>query len=158
MKVLLDTSAINWLTDNPDAATTFFAARAAGRFQAIVTPEVADEIRRTKDAARLDALEETPTRVPRLGVRLGLARVSLAEDRARLAALDVLRDGQDANLAANAGGYGCDVFLTGDREMSRQKRAEVEAALGQTRVVEPEEFVAQLLESAVVDTSSGRSE
>jgi hypothetical protein len=58
----------------------------------------------------------TPTRVAGFGphARAGLVRVSLPSDTARLAELGLLRDAQDRNLAANAGGYGCDIFLTLD--------------------------------------------
>ena len=78
---------------------------------------------------------------------MGLGRVALPSDTARLAGLNFLRDGQDRNLAANAGGYRCDVFLTRDREMYLAKRAHVEAELGGTRVLEPEEFMRELTQS-----------
>jgi len=38
----------------------------------------------------------------------------------------------------------CDVFLTNDHEMSREKRIDVEALLGGTRIVEPATFIAEL--------------
>jgi len=49
MKVLLDTSAINWLTDNPGPAQEFFACRDRGVIEVLVTPEAAKEVRDTKD-------------------------------------------------------------------------------------------------------------
>ena len=94
MKVLLDTSFINWLTDDPLCAQEFFAARDRGVFETMVPPEVAKEVRDTKDESRRSALEATlrsffpltPTRVPRSGsARSGLARISLPADTARLA-------------------------------------------------------------------------
>ena len=153
MRVLLDTSAINWLTDAPDGATRFFCARDRGLFTALVTPEAAKEVRDTRDPGRRAALQATlsrffpltPTQVPRAGaVRSGLGRVSLPDDTERLAALSFLDDGQDRNLAANAGGYRCDVFLTRDHEMSRDKRTQVEGQLGGGRVLEPEAFLREL--------------
>jgi hypothetical protein len=72
MKVLLDTSAINWLTDNPEPAQEFFACRDRGVIEVLVTPEAAKEVRDTKDPVRRAALEATlsrffpltPTRFP----------------------------------------------------------------------------------------------
>ncbi len=153
MKVALDTSAINWLADNEELAREFFAARDDGLFETVVTPEAAKEVRDTRDHARKRDLERmlshffplTPTRVPRFGaVRFGLARVALTEDTDHLAALDFLRDGQDRNLAANAGGYRRDVFITRDGEMSRNKREALELELGGTRVLEPPAFMHEL--------------
>jgi hypothetical protein len=86
----------------------------------------------------------TPTRVPRLGAfRLAMGRWSTETDLARLERLGLLRDGTGRNIAANAGGYRCDVFLTCDHEMSRTKRLELEAILGGTRVLEPAAFLAE---------------
>lgn len=75
MRVLLDTTALNWLTDNAGSAEEFLQARRTGRIEVLVTPEAAKEIRDTKDPVRLAALKAmltnffplTPTRVPRLG-------------------------------------------------------------------------------------------
>ena len=165
MRVLLDTSALNWLADNPTLAAEFMAARHAGIINVLVTPEAAKEVRDTKDAARLSALEATlaaffplaPTRVPRLGAfRLGLARVAQPSDTSRLEALSFLHDGQDRNLAANAAGHRCDVFITCDREMSSDKRALVEARLGRTRVLEPEQFLDELRQ--LIAAESGKRE
>jgi hypothetical protein len=134
LRILLDTSALNWLTDHPEEAIEFFAARTAGFIEALVTPEAANEIRRTKDPDRLAALKAvlarffplTPTRLPRLGAfRLGMARHATESDVALFDSLNFLRDGQDRNLATNAAGYRCDLFVTCDREMSSQKRAKV---------------------------------
>jgi len=153
MKVLLDTSALNWLADHPDRAGEFFGARVAGVIQVLVTPEAATEIRRTKDPTRLALLETTlakffpltPTRLPRLGaVRLGMGRMDNEADFARFDTLAFLRDGQDRNLAANAAGYRCDVFVTCDSEMSAQKKALLESCLAGTRVLEPDELLAEL--------------
>ncbi len=153
MKVLLDTSAINWLTDNEGLAQEFFAARDSGVFEAIVTPEAAKEVRDTRNPARRVTLEGTlsrffplkPTRVPRSGaVRSGLGRAASPEDTDRLAAVGFLGEGQDRNLATNAGGYRCDAFLTGDTEMSIRKRQELEIQLGGTRVLEPDTFMDEL--------------
>ena len=115
---------------------------------------MAVEIRRTTDPDRRAALERvlarffpiTPTRVPRLGAfRLAMGRRSTDSDLARLERLGLLRDGQDRNIAANAGGYRCDVFLTCDKEMSRKKRAQLETLLDGARMLEPEAFMAELL-------------
>jgi predicted nucleic acid-binding protein len=153
MRVLLDTTALNWLTDNPGSAEEFLQARRAGRIEVLVTPEAANEIRDTKDPLRRAALEAmltnffplTPTRVPRFGAfRSGLGRVAQPADMSRLDALQFLHDGQDRNLATNAGGYRCDVFLTRDQEMSSKKRTRVEAQLGGTRVLTPEAFMLEL--------------
>ena len=153
MKVLLDTSALNWLADTPDEAREFFAARNAGIIQVLVTPEAATEIRNTNDLARLAFLEATlakffpltPTRLPRLGAfRLGMGLIDNEADFARFNALAFLRDGQDRNLAANAADYRCDVFLPRDRQMSAKKKARLESHLVGTRILEPAEFLEEL--------------
>jgi hypothetical protein len=153
MKVLLDTSALNWLSDHAEAASAFLEARDRGAIEALVPPEAATEVRNTRDPERRAQLERTltkffpltPTRVPRLGAfRLGMARLATACDVARLDALTILKDGQDRNIAANAGGYRCDVFQTCDREMSVTKRSHLEVILGGTRVLEPQAFLAEL--------------
>jgi hypothetical protein len=155
MRVLLDTTALNWLTDNAESAKEFLRARGVGRIEVLVTPEAAKEIRDTRDPVRLAALDTmltnffplTPTRVPRLGAfRLGLGRVAQPADTSRLEALQFLHDGQDRNLATNAGGYQCDVFLTRDYEMSSKKRTRVEACLAGTRVLTPEALMLELNE------------
>lgn len=96
MKVLLDTSAINWLTDNPGPAREFFACRDRREIEVLVTPEAAKEVRDTPDPTRRAALEGTlsrffpltPTRVPRLGAfRAGQGRIALSGDMARLGGL-----------------------------------------------------------------------
>jgi predicted nucleic acid-binding protein len=153
MKALLDTSALNWFVDNTDAAAVLLDARTRGLVEVLVPPETASEARNTKNENRRAHLESflanffplAPTRVPRLGAfRLGLARIDNAADFARLDQLGFLKGGQDRNIAANAGGYRCDVFLTRDREMSVAKRAQLEVTLGGTRVLEPAAFVAEL--------------
>jgi hypothetical protein len=153
MKVLLDTSALNWLADHTESATAFFEARHLGVIEVLVPPEAATEVRNTRHSERRALLESllssfyplTPTLVPRLGAfRLGMARLATERDVARLNALRFLRHGQDRNIAANAAGYRCDVFLTCDQEMSVRKRSKVEATLGGTHVLEPEAFVAEL--------------
>ncbi len=154
MRVLLDTSTLNWLADSPVQASVFFAARAAGRFEAVVVPEAAWEIRKTRDAARRAMLEATlaqffpltPTRVPRLGTTaiLGLMRLPTAEDEARLAKVAFLRDGPDRDLVVNAAGYRVDFFLTRDGEMYEEKLVQLEPELGGTRILHPAEFLAQL--------------
>jgi len=154
MKVLLDTSALNWLTDHREEAYHFFEARDRGEIDVLVPLEVATEVRKTNDPERRAALERvlsrflpiTPTRVPRLGAfRLAMGRWPSENDLARLKALKLLRDGQDRDIAANAGGYRCDVFMTCDTEMSRTKRPQLETILGGTRVLEPESFLEEIL-------------
>jgi hypothetical protein len=153
MRVLLDTSALNWLADHTEGAEALFQARGRGVIEVLVSPEAATEVRNTSNSGRRAHLESvlssffplTPTRVARLGAfRLGMARLATESDVARVNALEFLKDGQDRNIAANAGGYRCDVFLTCDKEMSVRKRLQVEATLGGTRVLEPEAFVAEL--------------
>lgn len=153
MRILLDTSAVNWLADHQSFAAEFFAARNNGRIQVLVPPEVATEIRNTVNLQRRTLLEDllarffplTPTRVPRLGAfRLNMARLPTDGDLARLEMLQHLKDGADRSIAANAGGYRCDVFVTRDREMSRTKRLFLEHALSGTRVLEPEALLEEL--------------
>ena len=156
MRVLLDTSALNWLADHADSRAKILAAVENGRLEVLVTPEAAVEIRNTEGPERQAALEDvlaafvplTKTRVPRLGAfRLGSARVSLPEDSARLAKLAFLKDGQDRNLAANAGGYRCDAFVTCDKEMAVRKRQQLEIVLDGTRVLQPDELLRQLADT-----------
>jgi hypothetical protein len=153
MRAGLDTSALNWLADNAWALDPILAARGAGLLEVIVTPEAADEIRRTPDPGRNKLLEDalsrffplTPTHVPRLGsMRLGRARLPTQVDETRLDAIGFLRDRTDRDLATNAAGYGCDVFVTRDGEMVRQKKERLEAELGNTRVVSPEQFLGEV--------------
>jgi PIN domain nuclease of toxin-antitoxin system len=152
MKALLDTSALNWLADNPEGAAKLLAHCARGAVEVLVTLEAMTEILATPEPERRAQLESilaqfplTPTRIGRLGAfRLGQARVALDHDMARLNELQFLHDGMDRLLAANAGGYACDVFVTCDREMSRDKRTTLAAALGSTRVLELEMFLAGL--------------
>jgi hypothetical protein len=157
VRVLLDTSALNWLTDTPTQADVFFAAKAAARFDALVVPEAAWEIRKTADPVRRANLEVTlarffpltATRVPRLGSTaiLGLMRLPTADDERRLQEVSFLRDGPDRDLAVNAAGYRAEFFLTCDTEMNTQKLARLEAALQGTRVVHPAQFLAELDQS-----------
>jgi len=164
MRVCLDTSALNWMADTVGTLDQLLIARDAGQVEVLVLPEAADEIRRTPDPARRAQLEAVlscffplvPTRVPRLGtMRLGLARLPTKEDEARLAAVGFLRDGQDRNLVTNAAGYRCDVFVTNDGEMAQRKLERLEAQLGGTRVLRPEQFFAELQEGQ--DASGGRA-
>jgi hypothetical protein len=53
LKVLLDTSVVNWLVDNPPAAHAFFRGRDERLFETMVTPEAATEVRDTKNPDRL---------------------------------------------------------------------------------------------------------
>lgn len=157
MKVSLDTCAINWLCDNPEAAAEFLDAHRRGRFVVVVSPEAAAEIRRTPVAERRAALEAmlanffplTPTRHPRAGVRSGMGRIPTARDEARLEAIGFLNGIVDRVVASNAAGERCDVVLTTDSELWKRKRKALEEQLGGTKVLHPFAFL------AMVRTQSG---
>ena len=153
MRVCLDTSALNWMADNSGTLEQLLMAMDRGSVSVLVHPETADEIRRTPDPDRRSKLESVlshfvplgPTRVPRLGtMRLGLARLPTAQDEARLEVVNFLRDGSDRTLVTNAAGDRCDAFVTHDGEMAKRNLGRLEAELGGTRVLRPEQFFAEL--------------
>ena len=118
----------------------------------LVTPEAATEIWATSNLSRRADLEAvlarfplTPTRIARSGTAIsGLALSTSDSDLATLGGLGFLRHGRDRLLAASAGGYRCDCFVTRDAEMVEQKLSRVEAVLDGCKVVTPEMLCSEL--------------
>jgi len=153
MRVGLDTSAINWFADNPGSATTFLARRGAGEFTVVVTPEVAEEIRKTPDEERRALLKAAlsqyfplaTTHLGRAGSAVaGLTIAATRQSEAQFDALARVRDGWDRTHLINAARHSCDVFLTRDKELYLKRRDEIQAIIGQIRIEHPQEFVAGL--------------
>jgi hypothetical protein len=151
MRVGLDTSAINWFADNPTAAGTFLAHRAAGEFTVAVTPEVADEIRKTPDPQRRAVLESAlsqyfplaPTHLGRSGTAVsGLTIAATRQSEDQFNQLARIRDGWDRTHLINAARHACDVFLTRDKELYLKRRDDIQAIIGPIRIEHPQEFVA----------------
>jgi len=147
MKAFFETNTINRLTDRPDYLKTVLEARDCGCLTVLIAVESVTEVQATPDDERRRRLMATiahfsltPTRHPRLGaLPLGLGRVEMPNDAARIAALRFLKDLPDQYHASNAGGEGCDYFVTDDGEMLEDKRIALEGQIG-VRVIGLEGF------------------
>ncbi len=150
MRVALDTSAINWFGDNPESEVIFLAHRAAGRFAVVVTPEVAEEVRKTPDPHRRAVLESAlsqyfPLAVTHLGrsgsAVAGLTMAATRQSEEQFHQLARIRDGWDRTHLINAARHSCDVFLTRDKELYLKRRDDIQAIIGPMRIQTPQEFV-----------------
>jgi len=153
MRVGLDTSAINWLADNPRSASIFLAHRASGDFTVVVTPEVAEEVRKTPDLERRAVLESAlsqyfplaATHLGRAGSAVaGLTIAATGQSEEQFDRLAHIRDGWDRTHLINAARHSCDVFLTKDKELYLKRRDDIQAIIGPMRVEHPQEFVSNV--------------
>ena len=149
-RVFVETSAINWLADHQTGAQHFFDLRADGAFFSIATPDVANEIRQTRDSERRNLLEQSlarffplkPTWLPRAGrARAGLAILSSDAVWKRNTDLAFLKDGLDRVHLVNAAQWSCEVFVTEDQELWSKKWEAIAGILGPMKIQRVEAFL-----------------
>jgi hypothetical protein len=116
--------------------------------------------RRAPSAERLQKLEAVlsrffplaPTYLPRSGTaRAGMAMMADSRPTETFVDLGFLSGRMDRTHLVNAHGHRCEVFLTKDAEMLKEKVQEIEALLGVTRIAHPRAFLTELLGSGVSD-------
>jgi hypothetical protein len=158
LRAFVETSAVNWLADWPDEAGRFFQFVEAGRLVPVVTREVSFETRRTSDHRRREQLERVlrqffplaPTYLPRMGAfRLGMGMMTNGQPSQTYVDLGFLAHPLDRTHLVNAACYRCDVFLTRDAEMLKEKVQNIEALLGVTRVLHPRSLLEEMIAARI---------
>jgi len=139
MKIFLDTSAVNWLTEESKEATTLLELHRYERIQ-LAGLEVAYEVRKTPDQAKKTRLEEileqiyplAPTHFGRMGVARADLTIAHGDDAKimweQLKDLGSKLNRWDPTHLLNAHYEECDYFLHRDKGL-RSKVDEIEAII-----------------------------